>query len=134
MKAQHNGERIIMSENLPAEWNQGAEEEIETVDIRKKSDLLAVPFLITSIRISAGDFGELFSITAEDATGDQFIVNDGGTGIARQLANWLAKHRDRSDPSQLGTWDLRLICRKGLRASTYPNPHGEGVSTTYYIA
>lgn len=122
-----------MSQNLPAEWNQGAEEEIETVDVRDKSELLGTPFLMTSIRVSAGDFGPFFSVTAEDAQGESFVFNDGSTGVARQLSGWLAKHRDR-EADQTGTWDLRLVARKGLRSSTYPNPAGDGVSTTYYIA
>ena len=122
-----------MSDNLPAEWNQEVEEGIETIDVIDKDDLLGVPFLVTSIRITEGDFGLMAAAMIETAAGEQFVLVDGSTGIFRQLVGWLAKHRDR-DELELGTWDVRFVARKGLRVSRYQNPAGEGISSTYYIA
>jgi hypothetical protein len=128
-----------MSDNLPAEWNQGTEEGIETVDVAGKEDLVGMPFLVTSIRISEGDFGPMASAHIELPDGTELVLVDGSTGVFRQLSGWLAKHRDDYDAngltgSQYGTWDVRFVARKGLRVSRYPNPNGEGISSTFYIA
>jgi len=122
-----------MSDNLPVGWDQGLEDGVQTIELVKKDDLVGVPFLVHSIRVSQGDFGEMYTVEAEDANGGQFIFHDGSTGVARQLAQWLAGHRDRQD-GQLGTWDCRFVARKGLRVSRYANPNGDGLSSTYYIA
>jgi hypothetical protein len=86
-----------------------------------KSVLVGKPFTIVDYDQVPGEFGMMSVVHA--VSGKQaFYFQDGGTGIPDQLL----KLREK------GLTQL-IRCPRGLRKSTYKNPHGEGMSTTFYI-
>lgn len=103
--------------------------------LEDKDKLLKQTFLILEWRFNPGkytnDTGELtdfVSATVITKANDRFILNDGSTGIAKQL-------RDLSDRTgQYGG----LLCRNGLRVSRDYDvelPDGSTTKgTTYYLA
>lgn len=125
MAAEQEGETIAL-----------ASQEIGSgfVVLYDKDFLLKVPFLILEWRFNAGkyenDLGEktdFVSMTVITKNSDKYIVNDGSTGIARQL-------REYSD--RTGKYGM-LLAEKGLRVSrdyTVAIGGREVTGTTYYIA
>ena len=123
--AQEEGEEIAL-----------ASQEIGSgfVVLDDKDFLLKVPFLMLEWRFNAGkyenDMGEktdFVSITLVTKNNDKYILNDGSTGIARQL-------REYSDRS--GKFGM-LMAEQGLRVSrdyTVVVNGREITGTTYYIA
>jgi hypothetical protein len=83
-------------------------------DDDEKYRLIGVPILLLDWRFNPGDFGDDFvSIQAmtQDEAGkaSKLIINDGGSGICRDLKTYTKK------TGRMGG----LICRRGLRVSEY---------------
>jgi len=55
------------------------------LDNKDKSKLVDVPMIAILWKFSAGDYGAFVSMAVVTNKGDKFIVNDGSTGIFRQL-------------------------------------------------
>ncbi len=102
----------------------------ESVLLRKdgKQKLVGKPFIVTSIRVKNGSFGNpVARISGVLESGRSFVMHDGSTGIFRQLVG---------DDGEL-TVALPLFVPGGLRASSYEYtaPDGStGPATTYYLA
>lgn len=101
--------------------------------LEDKNLLIKKPFAILEWRFSVGDMGEFVSATCVTEKGDKLIINDGSTGILRQLRT-ITKTREK-----LGVANVQagLICKRGLRRSDYQYTDGKGESrpaTTYYLA
>jgi hypothetical protein len=75
-----------------------------------KATLIDVPFVLLEWTFRDGDFGTYVSARGMTKTGIKFILNDGSTGIAEQLAR-LTKDKARTS---------NLVVGKGLRVSEYP--------------
>lgn len=112
-----------------------------------KRKLVDKEFIVWDIRFSPGDYGGYFCsilvVTKDLIDGkNHFCINDGSTGLAQQMDQWLVRF-----PTQ----KRGLRCRNGLRVSDYwynetthetynvkPDvvPDGEKVipASTYYIA
>lgn len=90
--------------------------------IEDKAELVGREFVITAIRHKAnGDFGAFVSLSIViAATGEEAILNDGSTGIYKQVTE--------NPPA------LPLLVPGGLRVSEYDNPKGTGRSKTYYLS
>lgn len=111
---------------------------IKVVDILDDKDrLIGVPFIMLGWDFNKGSFGDFVSIEAMLSDGSRIIINDGSTGIAKQVRE-LTEHRQASGhPSPFGG---RMV-RNGLRKSDYEvtivNPKGDEETipaTTYYLA
>jgi hypothetical protein len=98
--------------------------------LNNKAILTGVPCLFMEWAFRDGDFGRPFvsvRVVARNADGgmSRYIVNDGSTGIAEQLAAYTKK------TGKLGG----LFAAHGLRKSDYDIETDEGpkAATTYYI-
>lgn len=90
-----------------------------------KYRLIGVPLLLLDWRFNDGDFGKEFvSIHAiqqnEDGTATKLVINDGGTGICRDLRNYTDKTGRKGG----------LFLRKGLRFSDYETDIDTGIPLT----
>lgn len=92
-----------------------------------KDKLIGVPFIVIdfttrvgSYRRDDGELGDYISVTIKTKDNDLLVFNDGGTGIAGQLASVDLEK------------DLPLYCPQGLRKSEYTNSYGPAL--TYYLA
>ena len=79
-----------------------------------KFRLIGVPLLLLDWRFNSGDFSDEFvsiHVIQQDETGKgiKWVLNDGGTGICRDLKNYTQKTGRKGG----------LFCRKGLRVSEY---------------
>lgn len=95
-----------------------------------KAKLVGVPSLFISWNFNIGDYGEFVSamVVARNESGAplKVILNDGSTGIYKQLSDYTAK------TSKMGG----LFARQGLRRSDYTYTDKDGKTapaTTYYI-
>jgi hypothetical protein len=84
-------------------------------DEEDKFRLIGVPLLLLDWRFNPGDFGdEYISIHAvqqnEDGSASKLVLNDGGTGICRDLREYTEKTGRKGG----------LFVRRGLRVSEYP--------------
>lgn len=74
-----------------------------------KARLIGVPMFLQHWNINrGGDFGDFVSVIGITKTGQKFIINDGSTGIAQQVAK-LDRERGAGG----------VIVESGLRSSTY---------------
>lgn len=81
-----------------------------------KAKLVGKPFLILFFTLNAGDFGAYFStIHAMTTDNRKVIINDGSTGIHKQLADYA----DRTNRNG------GLMVPNGLRRSEYPTCSNE---------
>lgn len=82
-----------------------------------KDRLCGVPMLLLDWRFNVGDHGDkdYVSIHAVDAENRKWVINDGGTGICRDLREYTGKTGRKGG----------LMVKRGLRFSEYPtNPEG----------
>lgn len=77
---------------------------------KDKSKLVDVPFALVYWRLNDGTYGGFVSALVVTERGDKFIVNDGSTGMYRQLAEITATTGKTGG----------LIVDHGLRESEYP--------------
>jgi len=86
-----------------------------------KDSLIGKAFTIVDWDMTPGEYGMMYDVNI--VRGNRALwFRDGGTGVPAQLL-------------KLADGGVRemISCPKGLRKSVYPNPHGEGMSTTYYL-
>lgn len=84
----------------------------ELIDGEKgKATLVDVPFMLLEWTFRDGDFGTYVSCRGMTKDGRKFILNDGSTGIAEQLAKLTKDNAGRLS---------NLVVHKGLRVSEYP--------------
>jgi hypothetical protein len=95
--------------------------------LTNKDLLVGVPFVILKWQFYPGKFTSEFSTCMVVTTdGRKYLVNDGGTGICKQLTELTAETGRQGG----------LVARKGLSRSdyTYTDERGEeSPATTYYI-
>lgn len=103
--------------------------------LKNKDTLVEVPFFILEWRFNESEFSDVDFVSAMVMTknGDKFVLNDGSTGIATQLATVTAIRKDNghSHP-QAG-----LMVKNGLRKSVYQYVDNDGKprpATTYYLS
>lgn len=128
--------------------------------VADKELLLGVPFVITSARFNDGAAGRDF-VSLEITTRDDqaLVINDSGTGIRRQVVNYLAAKglielaagpvkvlKDELPPEDApySSWvrgsefaheagfPVRWVILHGLRVSEYTNEYGD--ARTFYLA
>jgi len=102
----------------------------ELLESDEKKRLVKVPLMFASWTFSDGDHGEFASVRVVTMKNDKFIINDGSTGIYRQLKDYT---------EQFGATG-GLFIQRGLRVSeyTYEAVMPDGAVTrdkahTYYI-
>jgi hypothetical protein len=97
----------------------------------QKHLLIGVPFFIMSVDFQEGDYmDEETGTTGNFATlmiitdhGDKYILNDGGTGIYRQIEDWAIAS------GKVGG----MIVKNGLRESKYEAKGERPAGVTYYL-
>lgn len=133
-----------------------------TREVRDKESLVGVPFFVTHVTFNPGkgnaDFASI-EITPRD--GDPTVINDGGTGIRRQIVQMLVTKGlvdpgealtepggEKFDPldNPISEWrkgqdiahdpgfgPFNFLIPRGTRVSTYSHPdHGD--SETWYLS
>lgn len=92
--------------------------------LENKETLIGTPFIIVQSVFRDGDYGPYVSCHVVTQDGRKLILNDGSTGVRDQIAMlWERKPEMKGRP---------IVCRKGLRKSTYNHPQ-HGPSTTFYL-
>jgi hypothetical protein len=113
------------------------------IEVIRKRSLVDVPFIVRRVRINMGEFGPFVSLVCvtehpvPGSDGTTVVINDGSTGIARQVVA-IAKQHGTEKP---------LYFPKGLRESVYyidkdtrqvvgkqPKPNSIPASTFYFNA
>jgi len=79
------------------------------LDDKDKGRLVGVPMLLIAWAFSPGLYGQFVTTFVITATGEKYIVNDGSTGICKQLAEFTGVSGRQNG--------LRVM--KGLRRSDY---------------
>lgn len=95
--------------------------------VADKGTLVKVPFVGLRWRFTEGDMGSFVSLEIVTEDGRRLVVNDGSTGIYRQL---------RTLTDETGRMQ-GITCRKGLRRSDYTYADEKGLerpATTFYLA
>jgi hypothetical protein len=95
--------------------------------LEKKDSLLETPFVLLDWRFILGDFGEYVSARGITTAGQKFRLNDGSTGIYRQLESYTRQSGKRRG----------LAVPAGLTRSDYEYTDDKGNTTpasTYYLA
>jgi hypothetical protein len=127
---------------------------IKGADLKAKEDLVGIPFIITLARFNQGkgksDFVSLEAVTADDQA---IVLNDGSTGIRRQVVAYLTAKglidpgrgdeggQDSRYDKPAAAWvkggdqsaegfPVKLVASRGLRDSAY-DYQGEIVHTFY---
>lgn len=127
------------------EWLD-ADEVLTRRIIENKNELIGTPFGITSATFRSTEYAD----TDRDyvsleilifETGELAVLNDGSTGIRRQIVNYLQSKEllTNNDPDLAvpagdlqGPHNIRLKVPHGLRVSEYENEHGK--AATYYLS
>lgn len=99
-----------------------------------KDKLVKIPFVILEFTFSQGEMGEFVSAPLVTEDGRKLILNDGSTGICKQLR----EVRDRRIERDIFPAQGALAVRNGLRVSSYkyvdPTTGKETPAKTYYLA
>jgi hypothetical protein len=133
----------------------------EVFNKENKDHLIRVPFVVVGVSFNKGDQGEFASLTCIDHENRTIVINDGGTGIRRQMVSYLQARGlidvgttlDDSNPldKPFDTWasgddaahegfKIKLLCKRGLRKSDYDaigekgDPNHRPAGTTHYLA
>lgn len=92
----------------------------------EKGRLAGVPFIIQDWTMNEGDFGSFVSLTILTQSNERLILNDGSTGIAKQMEEISASGNTKA-----------IYVKKGLRRSDYeytdPKDGSKKPATTYYL-
>lgn len=94
--------------------------------LENKDQICGVPLLLVTWDFHMGDHGEFVSIKAVTKDGQKLIINDGSSGLYKQLAEYSAKKNKQGG----------MLCQKGLRRSDYKYTDENGnekPATTYYL-
>lgn len=96
-------------------------------DDEERNKLIKQPFLIVRWDFYDGDYGEFVSCRLITPDNERYILNDGSTGIYAQLKLLTDEKGMRG----------MLLCKKGLRVSTYDKELDNGKvikdARTYYL-
>lgn len=103
-----------------------------------KATLIGKPFLINRIDYgtsSRSQYG-MVTVNAVDKAGKEFYFTDASTGVRDQLTKYLTEVKKVDVDWTAGSYEVKLACFGGLRASTYetevrPDTYRE--AKTYYI-
>lgn len=102
--------------------------------LEDKDKLLKTPFVILEFTFSQGEMGEFVSAPLVTEDGRKYILNDGSTGICKQLRDV----RDRRIAQNIFPAQQGVAVKKGLRVSSYkytdPTTGKETPAKTYYLA
>ena len=79
------------------------------VTVVEKDSLVGKPFIIRRISINEGNYGPFVSLTCVTKDNDTVVINDGSSGIARQIYSIVKEYGDENP----------ILVEKGLRKSTY---------------
>lgn len=79
-----------------------------------KRALVGQPFVIVGIAVRDGDYGEYVSLNCVTPEDKRFILNDGSSGIARQITDLLDKREAAGIPA-----GRPILVLNGLRQSDY---------------
>jgi hypothetical protein len=105
------------------------------LDKKDKTRLVGEDFVILEWRFNDSKLSDegFVSFSAVTKDGRKFVVNDGGTGIRRQLVSVTRKRQKAGHR----TPNNGLMVRGGLTSSTYNTTDAEGrdiEATTYYLS
>lgn len=111
--------------------------------VDNKDSLIDVPFLILSWKFNPGDYGNEF-VSAEIMLkeGARFVLNDGGTGIAKQLRDLSDYRTAHGHPTPFAGRMISGGLRKsgfwfhaasGQTATKRPEGEGWAPASTYYL-
>lgn len=115
----------LASEGITVEeFDGGSEWEL----VGNKDILIDRDIVIARLRFNDTDSGQFVSVCAYTVPeGEKVVFNDGGTGIYKQLMNYVRKHGRTT----------AIRCSKGLRVSRYKYTDDSGKerdAATYYLA
>lgn len=103
------------------------------LDTKAKNRLVGVKFVIVEWQFNKGDQGGFVSFTCVTEDNTKYVVNDGSTGIYKQLQNVTTKRMEKGHANpQAG-----LMVERGLRASEYEYVALDGTrsqAVTYYLS
>ena len=140
-----NTGELVPVESIPAVDSMNAQEYLKCLDsegitveqfdggsewelVGNKDVLLDRDIVIARLRFNDSDSGQFVSVCAYTVPdGEKVVFNDGGTGIYKQLMNYVRKHGRTT----------AIRCPKGLRVSRYPYTDENGKErqgATYYLA
>lgn len=134
-----------------------------TREVRDKETLTGIPFWITRCSFNPGMGGDFVSLEISPADGEPCVINDGSTGIRRQVVDLLVRkgfvdageaHVDTETGEKFSAldnpvnlwkkgqetahegWDLDYVIPRGLRISDYTfSVNGvTGEARTYYLS
>lgn len=102
------------------------------LDTQDKVQLIGVPFLLLDCRFNNGDNGDFVSIALITEDNRKLIINDGSTGICKQLAG-IVKRRGEQGVTHPQS---NLWVKGGLSVSEYDYTDDEGKvkrAKTFYV-
>jgi hypothetical protein len=106
---------------------------IFSLDIIDDKDVLAgTPFMLLSWRFNKGTWGEFVSCEIMDNSGNHAILNDGSSGICKQLRDLTDYRTENGHPTPSA---LRYV-KSGVKASRYTHEMEDGTeiqAVTYYL-
>jgi len=108
--------------------------------VADKATLVGVPFVALAWRFNTGAYerapgevGDFVSVECVTERGDKVVINDGSTGICRQLR----AITDQREMRGHATPQHGLLCERGLAKSEYEYVDDKGrksPAATYYLA
>lgn len=133
---------------------------VEGRDIAVKDALIGVAFIATKATFYPGIGGDFVTLEILTRDGVEMVVNDGGTGIRRQVVAYLKAKGlvdvgpahpkyENPDDKPVELWpvvahqeqavkgfEIKLLAKRGLRKSEYAadKESGRTEGTTYYLA
>lgn len=100
------------------------------LDTKDKGRLVGVPLIILDYNFNDGDNGQFVSLSVVTNANEKLIVNDGSTGIAKQILEINAALPE-------GDGNKAIFVKKGLRRSDYEYTDKETgqkkPATTFYL-
>ncbi len=120
---------------IPKEWQNA--DQLDGFDLIDKSNLVGVPFRISSVRFDQNAAGVSYVYCdAENAIGDTFTFNDSSSGVRAQIVAFLSS-RDMDSAVDTGVLvPMNLVAPRGLRVSEYEVRDDRGKTKnarTYYL-
>lgn len=134
---------------------------VQRPGVKYRDDYASVELTVAPAKVVANraERGHLDPTTLQVSPGEAVVLNDGSTGIYRQVTQYLvakglielpdgpasggkgecvfdlprSQWRAGAEAATSGI-PIRLFCPRGLRASDYTNDYNPDGSTTYYIA
>lgn len=119
-------------------------DQLDGLDLLDKSQLLDIPFRITSVRFVEGNNGiRRVEVDAEKRDGETFTFQDSSTGVKTQIEQFLAAKGLDAAIETGEPIEMNLVAPNGLRVSEYQvperGPNGQEIrgrfrqAKTYYL-